>query len=446
MSKKLTHEEFVEKLLRKNKHYADGDFVLIGQYTGSNNPIECHCNIHNTEWKPLPVELCRNKGCPDCGRESSVKNRTLSYEQYNEKLNKSRPGFIVVGPYIDELTPTNFQCKNGHIFTNTPAGVLHSHGGCPYCKGRKILIGYNDMWTTRPNIAAMLTNPEDGYKYTAGSNKKTWFNCPDCGVPSLKIINNVATHNFGCQHCSDNISYPNKFSRALLDQLPIDSYDCEYQPEWAKPYYYDNHFLYNGVEYFLEMDGHLHYNAQTFSRTTLEKIQETDRIKNELALRHNVCIIRINCEKSDVEYIKTNILNSGLSNVFDLSNIDWQLCDKKAQKNILKEACELYMSKLYTLVDIGKMLHVHPTTVSHYLQKGSRFGWCDYIPQKEKPVAIIDDNNHVVHLFASIAECGREMKQSHNTPFYPEGIRNSCQTHKPYKGFNFRFANETTQN
>lgn len=37
---------------------------------------------------------------------------------------------------------------------------------------RKILIGFNDMWATNLDVAKLLANPEDGYKYTQYSNKK----------------------------------------------------------------------------------------------------------------------------------------------------------------------------------------------------------------------------------------------------------------------------------
>lgn len=446
MKRRLTHEEFVEKLLLRNQQYASGDFSLTSKYIGSNNPIGCHCNIHNLDWLPLPVELCRGNGCPNCGREIGAKNRTISCQEFIKRLNKQIPNIKLVGQYVNMTTRTWFECGKQHRWYVTPNNVLNTLYGCPYCSGRKTLAGFNDMWTTRPDLASMLTYPEDGYKYTFASNKKAWFNCPDCGTPSLKIINNVAMHNFGCQHCSDGVSYPNKFSRALLDQLPIEGYDCEYRPEWAEQYYYDNHFWYNGVEYILEMDGALHTNKQTFSRTTIEQIQITDHIKDELARRHNIRMIRIDCAKSDMEYIKSNIINSELGSVFDFSNVDWVLCDQKGQKNILREACKLYMSQEYSLSEIGKLLYVHPATVSIYLQKGSKFGWCDYIAQKNKPIMVIDDNAYIIHTFVSISECSREMKRLYDTPFYPDSIRNSCKNHKPYKGFNFRFANETQQN
>lgn len=323
-TKKLTHEEFLNRLSKTNKHYINGNIKIIGEYQGSNKPIECYCNIHNAKWTPVPNYLWKGSGCP-------------------------------------------------------------------YCSGHFVLVGFNDMWTTRPDVALMLQNSEDGYKYTSGSKQKAWFVCPDCKSLNFKEINHVSKVGLCCQHCSDGVSYPNKFSRALLDQLPIDKYDCEYQPEWAKPYYYDNHFWYNGTEYILEMDGYLHFFERKYYQSTLEDTKKRDIIKNELSAQHNIHMIRINCIRCEMEYIKFNILNSDLNNIFDLSNIDWELCDKKAQKNISKEACNLYMTYLYDVDKISQILHVNQDTVRRYLRSGSKFGWCDYNSRiKNKKQRIIE--------------------------------------------------------
>lgn len=35
-----------------------------------------------------------------------------------------------------------------------------NHGKrCPVCAGKKVLIGYNDLWTTHPEIAKLLKDP-----------------------------------------------------------------------------------------------------------------------------------------------------------------------------------------------------------------------------------------------------------------------------------------------
>lgn len=465
MGRKLTHEEFLEKVLQGNKYYANGDFVIKGQYIGSDKPIECHCNIHNVDWSPIPVNLYRGCGCLNCGKEAVSKKiskimkgktsnalcKTLTHKEFLERLTQKNQhyvdgDFIVVGQYKGMYEPIRCHCNIHNVDWNPLPINLCKGSGCHYCWGKRTIVGYNDMWTTRPDIAMLLTNPEDGYKYTFSSNEKTWFNCPDCGTPSLKKICNVSHHDFGCQHCSDSVSYPNKFGRALLDQLPIDGYDYEYQPDWAKPYYYDNHFAYNGIEYILEMDGELHFKNQTLSQDTLEQTQARDRLKDELAAQHDIHMIRIECMKSEMDYIKSNILQSELNNIFDLTNINWELCDQKAQKNILKEACRLYMSHLYTLKEIGKILQVHPSTISKYLSKGAKFGWSDYIPQKSKPVVIVDDNGQIIHSFNSMAECNREMKRLYNITFSNEYLRKALETHEPYHGLNFRFANEINNN
>lgn len=496
--KRMTHEDFISRLLQNNKYYANGDFVINGIYTGSDKPIDCHCNIHNIDWSPMPTNLYKGCGCPNCGRESAIrkmsvankavldenknslgnkkktskgkekssnknralkgkekpsnpKSRLLTHEKFLENLSKKNKhyangDFDVIGRYMGVYEPIECHC-NIHNVDWSPLPInLGKGSGCHYCWGKRTVVGYNDMWTIRPDIAAMLQDPEDGYKYTAYSNRKTWFLCPDCKTPSLKTVVNVAFHNFGCQHCSDNVSYPNKFGRALLDQLPIDGYDYEYQPDWVKPYYYDNHFCYNGIEYILEMDGDFHFKEQQVSRNTLEQVQARDRLKDALAFEHGIHMIRIECIKSEMEYIKSHILDSELNNVFDLSNIDWELCDQKAQKNILKEACKLYMSHSYTLKEIGKILQVHPSTVSNYLKKGTKFGWCDYISLKSKAVVVIDDNGQIIHSFNSMAECGREMKRLYNITFSNEYLRKALETHEPYHGFNFRFASEFKNN
>ena len=178
--------------------------------------------------------------------------------------------------------------------------------------------------------------------------------------------------------CGDGISYPNKFGRAFLKQLPIQNHKCEYSPCWGGNYHYDNYFQYKTQEYILEMDGFLHYKESSLTKQTLNERQIIDTIKTNLAIEHGIHVIRINCLLPNCDYIKNNILNSELSLMFDLSNINWSLCDMVGQKSIVKEACDLYMSGVTTLQHIGNILQVHRATVREYLKRGEKLGWCNY--------------------------------------------------------------------
>ena len=49
----------------------------------------------------------------------------------------------------------------------------------------------------------------------------------------------------------------------------------------------------------------------------------------ELALRNGIDeYIIIDCRKSNLNWIKNNILDSSLVNIFKLDDIDWELCDE----------------------------------------------------------------------------------------------------------------------
>ena len=454
--KKLTHEEFVEKLLNTNNHFANGEFDLITKYTHSHNNIDCKCKKCGHEWCAPPSSLLIGYGCHLC----RINNWKVSQDAFIDRLRIAHDNIIALDKYNGMDVQIRFQCHLGHIWLAEPHNVLRG-SGCPYCSDRAVLIGYNDMWTTRPDIAILLANPEDGYKYTKSSHSKVEFKCPDCGKIKNMKINDVYNRGFSCSRCSDGISYPNKFARALFDQLPVVNYDYEYHPEWLKPYFYDNYFEYNGKKYVLEMDGGLgHGNKQFGSNDKDIKGLETDAYKDHLALEHDICVIRIDCDykmHERFDHIKKNILSSYLSVILDLSDVDWVFCDKISQENLAKQACDLYSSGIKNLNEIANILRVDRTTIHRYIKNGTKFGWCNYdakVAIKEAttynsrtiPVNLIDDNMNIIRLFRSIHDCQRQIKEQYGASISREKIEDSCKTHKPYKGFNFRFANETIQN
>ena len=115
-------------------------------------------------------------------------------------------------------------------------------------------------------------------------------------------------------------------------------------------------------------------------------MQERDKIKNELAANHNIKMIRIDCQKSEANYIKEKILCSELSSIFDLSNIDWDLCNREALNSLVKQVCDLYKDG-YRNIDIENKLKISKKTVTKYLKLGNELGWCKYTPKQYKKVS-----------------------------------------------------------
>ena len=51
------------------------------------------------------------------------------------------------------------------------------------CNGgtNTVIVGINDMWTTNPELASLLADPNDGYKYMQSSGHKVKWKCKNCG-------------------------------------------------------------------------------------------------------------------------------------------------------------------------------------------------------------------------------------------------------------------------
>lgn len=375
----------------------------------------------------------------------------LTQEEFDFRMQLLNNGIVALEPYAGNHVKIKFMCMYGHIWCATPSNVLHNKSGCPYCAGKRVLIGFNDLWTTRPDVARLLKDSMDGYRYVKGSKKKTDFRCPDCGTINNKNIDMVCRYGFVCQSCSDGVSYPNKFGRAFLDQLPVVNRQSEYSPSWANGRLYDNYFEYNGIKYILEMDGSFHYEEISSTKMSLEERRSIDALKDNLAIQHDIRMIRIDCRRSNCDYIKSNILSSDLNSIFDLSDIDWILCDIKSHKNLIKEVCELYNSGIHNLYTIKDMCHISIWAVRKYVQDGANFGWCDYTVEKSRaegrekimtPINVVDNVGSIVHNFSGINVCVDAFKKIYGVNLTSPNIIKSCQTFKPYKGFNFRYADD----
>lgn len=56
-----TTEDFIKEMSKINP-----DIEIIGEYTGSENPVKCKCKICGHEWSPIGRSLKNGQGCPAC--------------------------------------------------------------------------------------------------------------------------------------------------------------------------------------------------------------------------------------------------------------------------------------------------------------------------------------------------------------------------------------------
>lgn len=300
-------------------------------------------------------------------------------EEFMMQLNLLNNGISTSDTYINRRTKMNFYCKKLHNWSAFPDKILDGVG-CPYCSGRLPVVGETDLWTTRPDIAKLLKNPENGYRYSQGSHQQVDFICPNCGAILHKEIKAVCQQGIGCKYCSDHISYPNKFIREVLKYTNVSNIIPEWSPEWIGQYRYDIYFEKDNKPYIVEMDGGLgHGNREIRSEDRLSS-KEVDVIKDIGATNHNITLIRIDCDYKLIdrrfEYIKNKINNSKLSEIVDLSCVDWDSCNMYAMSSYV-----ILVSKLFNdgcdVRDISDLCGYCTHTIRQWLYQAEKMGLCD---------------------------------------------------------------------
>lgn len=316
-----------------------------------------------------------------------------THEEFINEANLKNDKLEILGTYVNYKDNILVRCKKcGYTYYGRPDHILHGIG-CGVCSNKVVAVGYNDMWTTNSELASLLANPEDGYKYTYGSLKKVDWKCPICGnVMHNKTIYQIYRNGLHCTSCDDGISYPTKLFTNILNQLNL-SFKTEKSFNWIKPKRYD--FYIPSINCVCEIHGEQHYIRNfTMSDKTLEDIQNNDKYKKDKAIENKLLYIEIDARNSDLEWIKNSIMKSDLSFIFNLSNIDWNEAHKNALQSKVIECCNLYNNGIKDTLIIANMLHINRNTVPRYLAKCTEIGLCNYISVNKSPIRCVTTNEY----------------------------------------------------
>ena len=328
--------------------------------------------------------------------------------------------------------------------------------GCACCSNipKIAVLGINTIWDTDRWMCDLGVSEEDAKRYTRCSNEKIIVKCPDCNKEKYTLISNIYIYKSITCNCGDGNSYPNKFMLNLLDQIYID-FISEYSPKWIFPKRYDFYFELNDKKYIIEMDGGLGHGKKVYKNyiKTIEETKAIDDYKESKALLNGIIIIRINCNKSELEIIKKNILEK-LSNILNLTEVDWLKCHKFALSNLVKKACNYKLTNPdLTCREIGEYMHISQTTVLSYLNKGTILGWCNYDSKEEmnkiaskmqesnKKQVEIFKNGVTLGIFNSLMELQNQSKELFGVKLNRDYISDVCKNKKKqYLGYTFKFT------
>ena len=247
----------------------------------------------------------------------------------------------------------------------------------------KAVLGETDIWTTSPSIAVVFEDKELPYTVTKGSHKKAWFICPNCGNRVYDVIRKVSARGVRCPVCSDGISYGEKFISNLLNQLGV-SFIHDKTLSWSNNKRYD--FYIEDMSIIIEAHGKQHYDANMYNVTCSEE-HDNDEYKRILAFDNGITeYIEIDCYWSDFEYIKSSVLNSKLNDIFDLSNVNWDVVFNNCASSRMIQCCDMWNSGVRSVDKIATYFGYDNDTVRDYLKQCHAIGMCDYTPNCHREV------------------------------------------------------------
>lgn len=245
----------------------------------------------------------QHQGCPICSHRLIIKGINDFATFHPELMPEWDFDKNTTDPY--NISPCSgkkvwWKCTKGHSWESSISHRVNMKSGCPYCSGKRTIIGENDLVTTHPELIKEW-NYEKNYPLKpqdvkAGSNKKVWWKCLVCGHEWKTSISHRTLEYTGCPTCK-KISKGEDLIKQWLDKRKIKykfqhSFgDCKNKFLLTFDFYLPDHNI------LIEYDGKQHYEPVDYFGGETEFIKQVkrDKIKNQYVENINgMYLIRIN--------------------------------------------------------------------------------------------------------------------------------------------------------
>ena len=184
-------------------HGWDPSLVLYGTH----KKLPWKCKNYGHLWETVvKSRVQKGYGCPYCANQKILVG-------FNDLKTKS-PEIALEAHGWDPTTISNgyskkifWKCKNyGHLWETSPSERTSNNPkhqtNCPICANRKLLVGFNDLKTTFPELA------EEAYCWDpttliAGSHDEKKWKCKTCGNIWTARVTDRSWQSKGCSRCCE---------------------------------------------------------------------------------------------------------------------------------------------------------------------------------------------------------------------------------------------------
>lgn len=230
------NEKTNEFIIKYKQKFPNSRVNIVGEYINSKTKIESHCLDCKKIWYPIPSNLLKGCGCPDCRQKEQVKKRTFTTQKFKDKYYSKYPNkILILGEYINAKTKIECQCMQCKTpLEMTPDNLMRGRG-CYKCSNnsgvKKTTKEFKEeLYNKFPNSSVIIIG-----KYT-GAKTSIKCQCKNCNH-IWKTTPSSLLRGSGCHKCTGHIAKTTEeFKKDYYDKFPnstisiIGSYKKECEP------------------------------------------------------------------------------------------------------------------------------------------------------------------------------------------------------------------------
>ena len=161
-------------------------------------------------WQAAAAARANGERCPVCAGKVVIPGENdlaALYPEIAAQWDGEKNGRLTakeVSPYSNRKAW--WRCREGHSWQAPVAARTKRSSRCPYCTGRKVLAGYNDLATVEPFVAMQWHPALNGdltpEQVTAGSRRYVWWQCSLGHVWRARVHSRTGNQRCGCPVCA----------------------------------------------------------------------------------------------------------------------------------------------------------------------------------------------------------------------------------------------------
>lgn len=218
-----------EDLLAQWHGSKNGELTPADVSFGSQKKIWWRCESGHEWQSPVYGRAEHNHGCPFCagkrvapGMDFQSLYPELADQWHPKKNGKAKPNQYLPGSHMSAW----WQCSKGHEWRALIKTRVEGNG-CPYCSGRRVLPGENDLETMAPLIAKQWHPTKNGNltpsQVMPASTRKVWWQCERGHEWQAEVYSRTSGR--GCPVCTGRVIVPG--------ENDLESYDPELARQWC---------------------------------------------------------------------------------------------------------------------------------------------------------------------------------------------------------------------